>query len=88
MVEEIDIFDEVSRDGQSVSALLFYNIEDHTKIIESLTREQKILFLKYAAKEVPEHFGFYNEKDFNSEMNIISDTELNEMVDEVDWLWK
>ena len=84
----IDIFDEVGRDGQTVSALLLHDPRDCKEIIESLTREQKIIFLKYAAKEVPEHFSFYNEDKFNNEVMSISDTELNEMVEEVDWIWK
>lgn len=84
----INIIDEVDIDGMAVSALLFYNMKESDKTIKNLTREEKILFLKYAAKEVPEHFGFYNEKKFNDELATISDTELSEMVEEVDWLWK
>jgi hypothetical protein len=48
-----------------------------------MTREQKINFLREGEKElkIP-----YTEKygDFST----VSDDELNEMVDELDWLWK
>lgn len=86
--KEIEIFDEVSRDGHAVSALLFYRLNDPKEIINTLTREQKILFLKYAAKEAPEYFDYYNGEEFNNNMNSISNNTLSEMVDEVDWLWK
>lgn len=88
IVEGIGIFDEVSRDGQAVSALLFYNLKDSTETISILTREQKLLFLKYAAKEVLEYFDYYNGKEFNNKMNSISDGKLNEIVSEVNWMWR
>lgn len=52
--------------------------------IKSMSREDKIKFLKRGQSEEPKYFNYDQFGDFSD----ASDELLNELVEELDWMWK
>lgn len=52
--------------------------------IKNISREDKIKFLKRAQAEKPKYFNYDQFGDFSG----VSDELLNELVEELDWMWK
>ncbi len=55
---------------------------------EIMTREQKINFLKEGEKALGKDFQFARYSEVYGDFSNISDETLDELVDELDWLWK
>lgn len=50
-----------------------------------MTRKEKINFLILAEKQEPKYFNYTNKYgDFSN----VNDEQLNELVEELDWMWK
>ncbi len=54
----------------------------------TMTREQKIDFLKEGEKALGKDFQFARYSEVYGDLSNISDEMLDELVDELDWLWK
>jgi hypothetical protein len=52
-----------------------------------MTREQKIAFLLSGEKELGKTYGI-NYTDIFGDFSTVPDEKLNDMVEELDWLWK
>lgn len=52
--------------------------------IRNMSREEKINFLKRGQAEEPKYFNYDRYGDFSG----VSDKLLNELVEELDWMWK
>lgn len=52
--------------------------------IRNMSREEKIIFLKRGQAEEPKYFNYDRYDDFSG----VSDELLNELVEELDWMWK
>ena len=55
-----------------------------TNNILYMTREEKIKFLKQGQKEIGQFVNYDRFGDFST----TSDKELNELIEELDWMWK
>lgn len=53
-----------------------------------MTREEKINFLKQGEKELGEKFQFARYSENFGDFSTTSDEALDELVEELDWLWK
>ena len=53
-----------------------------------VTREDKINFLKEGEKELGEKFQFARFSEAYGDFSNVSDETLDQLVDELDWLWK
>lgn len=51
---------------------------------KNMSREDKIKFLKRGQAEEPKYFNYDSYGDFSN----VSDELLNELVEELDWIWK
>lgn len=49
-----------------------------------MTREEKIEFLKLGQREIGQYVNYDKYGDFSN----VSDEKLDELVEELDWLWK
>ena len=52
------------------------------------TREDKINFLKEGERELGEKFQFARYSETYGDFSNVSDEALDELVEELDWLWK
>ena len=52
--------------------------------IRNMSREEKINFLKRGQAEEPRYFNYDRYGDFSD----VSEQLLNELVEELDWMWK
>ena len=52
--------------------------------IKNMSREDKIKFLKRGQAEEPKYFNYDSYGDFSN----VSNELLNELVEELDWIWK
>ena len=55
---------------------------------EELTREQKINFLKEGEKQLGKDFSFARYSETYGDFSTTSDEVIDELVEELDWLWK
>lgn len=53
-----------------------------------MTREQKINFLKEGEKQLGKDFSFARYSEVYGDFTTTSDETLDELVEELDWLWK
>ena len=53
-----------------------------------MTREDKINFLKEGEKELGEKFTFARYSEIHGDFSTVSDNTLDELVEELDWLWE
>lgn len=53
-----------------------------------MTREEKINFLKEGEKELGKNFDFARYSEVYGDFSNISDEIIDDLVDELDWLWK
>ena len=53
-----------------------------------MTREDKINFLKEGEKELGEKFNFARYSEIYGDFSTVSDNTLDELVEELDLLWK
>ena len=53
-----------------------------------MTREEKINFLKQGEKELGKNFQFARYSENFGDFSTTSDEALDELVEELEWLWK
>ena len=56
----------------------------NTNKIQYMTRKEKIEFLKQGQKEIGQFVNYDRFGDFST----VSDKKLDELVEELDWMWK